>query len=210
MTAVNPQTPTIGNLLLLGCALTRSSSAPTIVAPSGWTTIIAPTPVASGANWIGAFAFWRKADGTSGDLAPVLSGNWAATSQGVIEEWAGLDLTTGPDVTTTGATNVGASGTLSPSYTTTNASDWIWTFFSARSASGGTFTPDATYATSLAPIYNAPVNMSSYTRTLTATGTYNPGIGYASCVAAAATGAAFKISAPPAGSVVPQSMFFAG
>lgn len=198
--AIYNQTPTAGNLLVMGILALSNDATPTCTTPTGWTA--GPTGGTSSGGGsvyvLSIFLFWKVAAGSDANPAITVS----SLTGVIIEEWSGLTATP-YDVNSTVGTNAQystASGTCdSGPLTTTNASDLIWTFLGAYESPpartltwGGGSTVDAYQDDTFADL----MELGTATRIATSTGTYTPTLALASgsgiWAASAAASMAFK------------------
>jgi hypothetical protein len=179
-TSAYSQSPTAGNLLLMGVSAEHDTTTPTCTTPSGWTA--GPTGVAhSGAGVFGKLlTFWKVAAG--GDAVPSVTTNSATNAYVVVEEWSGLTATPHDADSTVGMNtqNSTAAGSCdSGPLTTTNANDWIWSCLSAYAGDnrtltwGGGSTADSRFDT-------GNFHVATATQDVSTTGTYTPTLAFAS------------------------------
>lgn len=179
-TAAFNQSPTSGNLLVMG-VVSDATSITTCTTPTGWTAGPTGHGASGGGFYTSIFLFWKVASG--GDTAPSLTvSSWASV---LIEEWSGLTATPHDVDSTVGTNNQNstAAGTCdSGPLTTTNASDFIWSFMGAPTGAvrtltwGGGSTVDAFVDDVVAKGFE----LGTATQSVSSTGTYTPTLAFAS------------------------------
>lgn len=129
LTAVYPQTPTTGNVTMIGVAVTNNASVtPTCTTPAGWAIIGGPTSHNNGTGRCTVWLFARRFLTGDSTTAPSFTVS-AGVSQAFTTEWNGYqDPTVNIDVTN-GTGSIGASPTLTGSGTTIADKDLVYCFY---------------------------------------------------------------------------------
>lgn len=201
-TALYNQSPTAGNLLVMGVLIASQYSC-SCATPAGWTAGPSGYTI-SGSNGTNTYIFYKVAAG--GDAQPSLTiYPMAYGAHTIMEEWSGLTASPLDSVSTVGTNNQSnaAAGTCnSGPLTTTNANDFIWSFMgvSFSSGSSGRTLTWGGGSTSASTFFSYQTQFATANQTRSATGTYTPTLSFAAgtyfWASSCTSSIAFKITPP--------------